>query len=659
VARSRYDLRVIERRRWLEECLLCGLLLVIALCALHPIFAIDFFWHLELGEIIARTGHIPNTDLFSAADPNRPYVQFNWLWEWSAAELVRAFGLRGIRVAQSVVITLSFAALYGLARRRLGAAAPAFACTALGFVLFEDRFQERPASLALGFSVLSWALATDDSLSRTRRALCVAGLGLLWSNLHGGESVLLPLSLFAVWLGTLLNQKLLGRERSSTGHEFALFGLALFALCVSPSVLPGLKDWSSLIGRQVATGNEEWQPTVTMLRNGLRPSFILIAIAPSLVTILFVVQQWRLVARDGKRALDARAWLLSIGYLILAQQAVRNAFLCVFPLLLVLQQWSALKLSARMRAGIGVAALILACVAAEDALPYAYGGWARIAPIMPLDLAPGAFPELAADFIHEAQLEGGIANDGRFGGYLIWRLWPRCHVLTDSRHDFSAQLWPIFIALHDPLTRISALERSDQSFGTELSVFRGPTFPFGAPPEFRLLFKAGDQEVYQDLRGAHAVQNLQRTRSWLQRHDLPVRADPADLLHVTLAVQLGAAQYLALPMQRLRVRESARDADSPDRALAGGAQLAWGELAYEIGDYADAAIHFEQARRQSPRDPRASYDAALSYFLAGDYAHARSLVRTLLQHRELLDARKLRKLEMLSTRLEASARAER
>ena len=632
--------------RLLEAAALLLVLVVVALCALHPLYAVDFFWHLKLGELIAAHRSIPDTNLFGA-EPDRPYVQFNWLWELGAATWVEHFGLRGVRIAQAGLMTASIGGLYALARVRLKAAEPALACAALGCVLFEDRFQERPAALALGFVMLLACFfpqgPRDPARWSPRSLLALAGLGVLWSNLHGGESLLLPLSLLALTGGAMINRSLLGRSDEPLASGVLALAVSLGALALSPTLLPGLWSWLGTIGPQLQSGNEEWQPTYRMLVQGARPSFIVIALAPTVVSTMFVWHHARSYRRDGREVLDARELLLCMGYLVLAQQAVRNAFLCVVPLLFVLPRMAALR-SLRWRSAAALMSAALITIAAEDALAYSYGGWARVPAVMQLDLAPDSVPQLATDMMAEAGLIGGVINDGRFGGYLIWRLWPRCSVFADSRHHFDAEMWSIFRASHDPLARPAALERAFARYGSELVVFRGPVFPLGAPARYRLLYRAGDQEVYQDLRGRNAARNLQRTRGWLAQHMKDVPQDPSDAAIPVLAAQLGQRAFLATPYHRLLQREieQQRQSGEPASVLAGDRALA--RLLYRAGANTQATPHYARAIAGAPRDAALRYEAGQNAFALGDYAQTDALLASAQAQPSGLSARQLRRL---------------
>ena len=137
--------------RGVERVLLGAGLLLVGLIAAHPLSSPDTFWHLELGQIIARTHAIPQLDMFSAVHPERPWVQFAWLWELGAYGVWSAGGLTGLRLGQGLLMALTFAVLYALVRAAVprgqsaGARAAKAACVAgCGLLLFSDRFSARP-----------------------------------------------------------------------------------------------------------------------------------------------------------------------------------------------------------------------------------------------------------------------------------------------------------------------------------------------------------------------------------------------------------------------------------------------------------------------------------------------------------------------------------
>ncbi|HVZ37056.1 MAG TPA: tetratricopeptide repeat protein, partial [Polyangiaceae bacterium] len=582
--------------------------------------------------------------------PDRPYVQFQWLWELLAYASYALAGLLGVRLFQVAVLTASFALLAVLATRQFRSRALTFAFCALALVLFEDRFQARPAATVLGFVVLilPWLL---DAEARERRWVWLQAIavGCLWSNIHGGEALLMPLCFAALALGGFFDW----RRGVAAAHEARASLKLLLAACagvaLSPTFLPGMIDWAHAIGPQLASGNKEWRPSYTMLENGLAPNFVLIGLGPSLVLFAYAGEQiyrWR-SSRLRAHALTSE-WLLCGGLLALAHQAVRNAFLCLIPLAFSLRRWSVPSPSPRARALAAAGGASLLMVAFYDHVIVGYGGVASAVDVLPEDVAPNAFPEELAQFMREAGIRGGVLNDGRWGGYLIWRLWPLCHVFVDSRHDLSREMWPVFLASQHAHTRPAAMDYAFRRWGVELAVFRGPTFPLVvAPPEWRLVFKAGDQELYQHVAGANAAGNLERTRNWL-RARRPLSAD-TDLAQ--LAREVGAAMWLAAPY-RLHQQATARAlAQSGKRSDVLQGLSIESQLLFAAGRYGAAQRVLDQLLALDPQDAKALYRAALTAFALDDRERARRAVGALRSHGSELSSAQLGRLLALQAAL--------
>lgn len=674
--RTAYNRGVSRTRTVLESMGVLLLLALVCLYAASPIFSVDFFWHLKLGEVLRETGQIPRTDMFSSVHPERPYVQFNWLWELGAAWIEGAFGLRGIRVAQSVVLGLSFGLLYAASRRAFASGAFALGFCALALVLFEDRFRARPSALALGFFAAMlpmlldvgrersslWRDEATRSRARTGMLLATLSLSALWSNLHGGESVLLVLSLGAVLAGELCHRYVLGRPDAAAKPALQLLIAALLGFLSSPTLIDGFAHWLSAVGPQIETGNEEWQPSVTMLANGWRPAFILIGLGPTAVALAYGYEQLARVRREGRSAIDAREWLLCAGYLVLSHHAVRNAFLCLLPLAFMLQRYSLLRSGALQQRdappaadarstaiAIGLA-LVLLGVSFEDAVLRGYGGLERARKLIALDLAPGVYPERVATFIDEAGIRGRAINDGKLGGYLIWRSWPQVHVFADSRHNLTPEMWPIFLQSHHALERPIALRDGFARYGLELSVFHAPTFPLHVPPAgWRLLFKAGGEELYQHERGEHARANVAATRTWLAKHGAPIRDDASAREMADATTRVGAAQWLRAPYQALRMREATSKTMSTAAATRAAGHTDRGVLLWEAGLYEDAARDLDAALALAPRNAAALYHAALSRFATGELERVRERLNLLVKLQKQLTPTQRARMAMLAT----------
>ncbi len=655
----------------MEALAASALLCLAALLAAHPIFSVDFHWHLKLGDVIRSTGAIPETDLFSAVHPDAPYVQFNWLWDATVSWLHERTGLLGVRIAQTLALTASFGMLYFVARLFVGPASFALLLTAAGLLLFEDRFRARPDALTLGFIVSMFPLLLGNYRGASaKHHVFVFVLGLLWSNIHGGASLLLVLSVGALLTGAIGERLWLKRVDAPLTQTGTLLLAAGFGVALSPTLVPGMVHWMTAVQPQIQIGNEEWQPSYTMLFRDPSPAMMLVALGPTVVALLYVIEQLRRVRRGGLAAVDLPEWLLAGGYLILAHHAVRNSFLCILPLAFMLRRMaprSGERILGRpppsasdappprnaTSGAYGLAAL-LAVMTFHDGVLVGYGGMARAADLMSHHLVPDTYPTHAARFVSEAGIEGGINNDGRWGGYLIHAAWPRCGVLIDTRHHLKGAMWDVFKLSHDVATRPLGLELGMRRYGLELAVFRGPTFPLIVPAEgWVLLFKAGDQEVYQHVDGTHAAQNMARAHAWLVDNGAQDVSPPqTGSEYAETVTRLGALMWMKGPLQQERLQLAmARLADGDERARARGYR-GRARLMLQAGDYRAALSDYRQAMELDAGNPRAVVGTALSALALGQPEVARdALSRMSRLPRAALSADERRRLSLLEARL--------
>lgn len=199
----------------------------------------DFWWHARVGGIIASTGRVPTTNIFSSSlPPDAPYVYQSWLAELIFYEILRWGGLAWIVMARSLCVTVAFALMVAASYRRALAVAqdalaeiaasrglqsettnlylsalatPLARLTALGaliaLVLAAPSMEVRPQIFSVPLfalfiaALLEWprwvgcASATPSVPAKARalrlprslwRALVpLTGAMLLWANLHG------------------------------------------------------------------------------------------------------------------------------------------------------------------------------------------------------------------------------------------------------------------------------------------------------------------------------------------------------------------------------------------------------------------------------------------------------------------------------------------
>ncbi len=629
------------------------------LYAVRPAWSVDLFWHLKLGEIIASTHTVPHRDLFSAVQPDSPWVQFQWAWELLAYLVVDALGLTGLRVVHALAATTAFAGLYTGLRRGGLRAEHALLVVAATLIWYVDRLRIRPdtVNLLLWVPLVPFLLRTRQA--RTRPLLLTAALtGWLWGNFHGGGVLLLATALGAVATGTTV-EALLGRAdaRAAARRWWLALLVGTAAAFLSPSFLPGIRSFASIFGAMKATGNEEWAPAWTILRHGHHLALQWVAWGWLVVGCAWLASLAVRVRRDGRSGLDAGEIILCAGYVLQAALFVRSVYMLAVPLAFALRAVPSSAATVRWRrvAVLGAAAVLLA-VSFDYAVLRPRGSLARALEMdVRFDLEPGAFPEQATAFLEGAGLDGGLVNEGRWAGYILWKRWPHNRVLFDPRHHFTPQQWPVYRALFDPLRRPWALEAAWKHWHIDLAVLREPVFPLLRPTApWELVYKAGRQEVWLRTGGRLDAPRRVAAVAWLRAHGatLPERPPPEQLARA--AVEVGARQWLQHPYWRERFAEADRLARSSNADERVRGLRRRGLLLYRAGLYAAARKDLEEVAPSAP-SPRVHVALVWCRWATGDAAAAAREARALLQ-RGGLSWRTHRRLQALLAAVEQPAR---
>jgi len=150
----------------------------------------DTGWHIRTGEWILANHQVPAGDIFSFSRAGAPWYAWEWLSEVVFAGLFRLGGLQAVVLLAIVVLSLTFALLYRLARRKANPFV-AIAITMLAAAGSSIHWLARPHLFTLLFLVLFYAALEEVREGRTKRwgipylaILPVATI--LWTNLHGG-----------------------------------------------------------------------------------------------------------------------------------------------------------------------------------------------------------------------------------------------------------------------------------------------------------------------------------------------------------------------------------------------------------------------------------------------------------------------------------------
>jgi hypothetical protein len=422
-------------------------------------------WHIRTGELIRNTHEVPRVDPFSSVMQGKAWFAWEWLYDYLVGTLHMWAGLNGVVLLTGFVIALTFALVF---RRMIarGAQLPvAIVILLLALAASTIHFLARP-------HVVSWLLAVIwfDVLERFeaegnwRRLVWLPATMLAWVNLHGGFLVGLALlgiyfvgSAVPAWSARNVAEKAAARVRAKaiaiTGVVCALFTLAnpygyqlhvhIYRYLSDRFLMDHIDEFLSpnfhgmaqkcfavlVLLAVVGTAGARKKITLSQLlvvlfavytgmyaSRNLPISSILLAliVAPQLSVVLKEMAGSREVS-DGLRRSLARFDSFS------ARMAAFDA-----------------RMAGRLWPGLAVVVLLWSC---------AHHGGIGSSHVMDARFDDQRFPVKAVDYLAGAHT-GGVAAPlptraagdaifcpDRWGGYLIYRLYPGQLVAVDDRHD--------------------------------------------------------------------------------------------------------------------------------------------------------------------------------------------------------------------------------
>ncbi|MGA8867663.1 MAG: hypothetical protein WB510_11875 [Candidatus Sulfotelmatobacter sp.] len=423
-------------------------------------------WHIRTGQQILSTHTIPRVDSFSSIMKGKPWFAWEWLYDVLVGWLERVAGLNGVVLFTAVIIAAVFAWTFRLLVQR-----GTNVLIALGLVLLAAsasmiHFLARPHVLSwLLTLVWFWILDSSEarcfrgaSKERGERSLwLLPPLMLLWANVHGGfliGFVLLGVYLVsASWTWARLGEDqldlLLRRLRTSRRVlELAVVSaLAAAATFVNPY---GWKlhahIYQYLSNRFLMNHIEEFQS----------PNFH--GAAEKCFAVLLLIALVALAARGRELRVSEGLVLLFAVYTGLYASRnlpVSSLFLVLVigpPLSRVIEAvprqggaWAGWRrLCARVAAFSTriarvetslcghlwpLVAIALACGIAAN------GGRLGAKALMNARFGEKRFPVQAVDHLEADGDSTPVLAPDYWGGYLIYRLYPRVLVAVDDRHD--------------------------------------------------------------------------------------------------------------------------------------------------------------------------------------------------------------------------------
>jgi len=539
----------------------------------------DLWWHLKTGEEMLRTGRVPSVDPYSFTAGGSRWVNPSWLADIGLIEIHRAFGVDGL-VALKALLATAALALVAARTRRLGVPHEwALVGGLAGAYIVQDVGIVRPLMASWPLAAL-FALVLDVHARRGGWAACaLPALMCLWANVHAGFPgglLLIGAYVVGVWLRS-------GRKRA---HPLIIIGvLAALAALINPFGLNVYLYPFRLMGSRVFMEN---------IREWMRPEWKA-SYAPYW-TYLFVTCA-ALVA--GRRKLRPWEMLTAVGFAALSVTGRRHISMFV-----ILTMPIAMKACAGLfvyRPGIArPAALLAACVASvlavvfDDRHQQGVGVRTRF------------LPTGGIDFMEREGVEGPVFNEYAWGGYLIWRTYPRRKVFMDGRCLVYGGEWYL---------EWDSIYTCKEGWENKLAKYETNALLLPYNVENRDFYKSAVwRVVYWDDVCMVCVRDCAKNARLIEKYDCGL-TNPG-----TIARLLQKRERHDELIAQLRQKIAA----DPDCAIA-HENLA--RCYTGVGQYAKAVPEFGEAIRLTPRSPGAHYNLGYCYYKLGEYRRAESEYR--------------------------------
>ena len=404
----------------------------------------DFWWHLSTGKYIIETRAVPRVDVFSGTVAGQPWVAHEWLSDVFTYVLFVLGAYPALTLAFSAIITLAFVFVFARSNGKPYVAALALLLAALATA---PTWGVRPQMISLLLtSVFLWVLdrwlvivsreaakqSPSNAEARSKSIWILVPLMLLWVNLHSGYA--LGLAVIAVYLIGEFVSHLASRPAPPITHHspFVTLSLVFVACLVVVPLNPNgatmyVYPFETLTSRAMQAYIQEW----------FSPDFHLIEFQPFAWLLLATLAA---VGLSGKRiALTQILLLVGSGYAGLRSARNIPIFAIIAAPILAEHLWRIVETRGWATALAGSAQTLrrMSILNWTILLVVLAAGIARVEIVFANQGATerAKFPAAAVDFLQTQKVTGTIFNSYDWGGYLIWRLYPRARVFIDGRAD--------------------------------------------------------------------------------------------------------------------------------------------------------------------------------------------------------------------------------
>jgi hypothetical protein len=407
-------------------------------------------WHIRAGQVMLASHSILRTDIFSSTMAGHPWYAWEWLYDLVVAAIHSRTGLGGVVFFTALIIAFTFSLLFRLSLKRGSSIAIAIVFVVLSMFASSIHFFTRPHVVSWLLTLVWFEILDRAEADRrdARRLWLLPVIMFVWVNVHGG--FLLGFALLAIYLAGGIVGYFRSTDNDARRGAFAwlrrLSGVT-FASAAATFVNPYGHRLHEHIYRYLSDRflmnhiDEFRSPNF----HGLPQQGFVVLLLLTLAALASRTRNLRIshilvivfAAYAGlyaSRNLPTSCILLSLVIAPVLSDTLRE--LAQKPVAQWLQRlakrWNSFDLRMtgmefRLRGHLWPALLVLAGMVAS------LHGTSWLAPSAHFDR--NRFPVQAVDFMAQSGIQEPVFAPDYWGGYLIYRLYPKTKVVLDDRHD--------------------------------------------------------------------------------------------------------------------------------------------------------------------------------------------------------------------------------
>jgi hypothetical protein len=407
--------------------------------AFFPIADGDIFWHLAAGREILNSRHLLFIDPFSYTTPGIQWIDLHWLFQVLSYLTFCLSGYYGLLLLKAFIVGSAVFLLLSPAR-----ALKSMVITASLFVFCIYHFRYliplRPGIFTLLYlSSFLFLLEKYSKTPRTGFIITLIPLQILWNNTQGlfmiGPAVV---ALYIVGTFTDMIRESKAPLHAITEYirtiQFWLLTTVFLTLCISGMATPyGIKGFlfPFHLLKQITPGHAN-QYSNLIAEN--TPLIKMVGTDQSYYVLIFAILCSFVLLSMLSAPKKTRAWhfYLFACFAVLAIMAQRNLILFLFatvPLLKSNLEHFSLRIFTPVKKPLlyGCTIIISLYVTLITVSHY------MMIKSIGNPISPFCHPVNSTQYLSTHALSGNIFNADRYGGYLLWRLYPDKKVYIDTR----------------------------------------------------------------------------------------------------------------------------------------------------------------------------------------------------------------------------------